>query len=66
MLNYVLIIILLGAGGSSPRPATAIEAVNFTSKTACEAAATQLMNKELPKLTRYGPDFKIIATCVKR
>ena len=62
MLEFVLVLMIVGGGGSSPRPAVSIESINFKSQESCEMALHKAKNTRLPSV---GPNFKLTGFCTQ-
>lgn len=60
-MKAILIIFLIGGGGSGPRPAATIESIEFNTMRACKEALLEVRKHGLGSV---GPRFSKTATCV--
>jgi len=65
-MQYILILIMVGGGGSSPRPAVALESVHFNTRNACEVALSRLKKTPIPSVGSSGPRFGIAGICAAK
>lgn len=61
-MNWILILFIVGGGGSGPRPAASIESVVFSSESACNTALEKSTSIKIPSV---GPHFKVVGFCTK-
>lgn len=63
-MKYILILIIIGGGGSGPRPAASIDHVEFNDLESCKLALKVM--ESTPVEYHGGPTFRLKGRCVPK